>query len=219
MRKRIRKEVKEIGELRTSQLITSYGVGAIVDFRDETAILAGADDWRPKEDDDSRVLHCHNLERILQRQFFVKPKCDMKHKAIYKRSYSHDIGAYRFPNMLYCPACMHLFSDNQLAGFQKGELKCPNCRRRLVPSRFVVLCRHGHIDDFPYSKWVHEGNDCLKQVEGKPSQLKLFNINRRTNLGSLMVSCEDCGAIRSMQQAFVPEALASVYKCSGRRPS
>lgn len=33
-----------------------------------------------------------------------------------------------------------------------------------------------------------------------------------------MVSCEKCGKIRSMQQAFVPEALASVYKCAGRRP-
>ena len=45
MRKLIRRETKELGELRTSQLITSFGVGAIIDFRDETAILGGADDW------------------------------------------------------------------------------------------------------------------------------------------------------------------------------
>ena len=218
MRKIIKNEVKEIGELRTSQLITSYGVGAIVDFRQETAILAGADEWCPQEDDDARILRCHNLEKILDRQFFVKPKCDKKHKAIYKKGYSHDIGAYRFPRMLYCPSCTHLCSDSSLAGLQKGELKCPYCGKRLVPSRFVVACRRGHIDDFPYSLWVHEGKPCMHADDGRPTELKLFNINGRTNLGSLMVSCEKCGKIRSMQQAFVPEALASVYKCAGRRP-
>ena len=44
MRKTLKTEVKELGELRTSQLITSYGVGAIVDFRNDTAILGGADE-------------------------------------------------------------------------------------------------------------------------------------------------------------------------------
>ena len=82
----------------------------------------------------------------------------------------------------------------------------------------MVICRRGHIDDFPYSAWVHNGKECEKKVNGKPSNLKLFNINDRTNLGSLMVSCEDCKLTRSMQQAFVPGALASVYKCTGRRP-
>ena len=67
MRKIIRRETKELGELRTSQLITSFGVGAIVDFRDETAILGGADDWyRNPEEDKARVLRCHNLEKILR---------------------------------------------------------------------------------------------------------------------------------------------------------
>lgn len=105
-----------------------------------------------------------------------------------------------------------------MGGMQKGELKCPSCGKRLVPSRFVVVCRHGHIDDFPYSDWVHKGNECEKCEKGKLPRLKLFNINGRTNLGSLMVSCEDCGMIRSMQEAFVPEALASVYRCAGRQP-
>lgn len=33
-----------------------------------------------------------------------------------------------------------------------------------------------------------------------------------------MVSCELCGKTRSMQEAFVPGALAAVYKCAGRQP-
>lgn len=137
VRKIIRRETKELGELRTSQLITSFGVGAIVDFRDETAILGGADDWyRNPEEDKARVLRCHNLEKILDKQFFVKPKCDKKQRAIYKRSYSHDIGAYRFPSVLYCPSCTHLWSEKELAGLQKGELRCPRCGKR--PCTFAI---------------------------------------------------------------------------------
>lgn len=219
MRRSFGRELKELGELRTSQLITSYGVGAIVDFRDETAILGGADDWRPKDEDDPRILRCHNLEKILGRDYFVRPKCDPKHRSAFKRSRSHDIGAYRFPKVLYCPSCTRLFHESELAGAQKGELKCLECsKHRLIPSRFVVVCRKGHIDDFPYAAWVHEGKECPKRRAGARSRLKLFNIDDRASLGSLMVSCEDCGKRRSMQQAFVPNALASVYRCAGRRP-
>ena len=208
----------ELGELRTSQLITSYGVGTIVDFKEETAIIGGADDWKPADEDDPRILHCHSLEKVLQRAYFVKPKYDKKNRAIYEKSYSRDIRAYRFPEILYCPACTYLWKDKQLAGLQKGELRCPECNHRLVPSRFIVACRHGHIDDFPYSRWVHRGAACEKNQGGEPERLKLFNINGRTNLGSLMVSCELCGKTRSMQEAFVPGALAAVYKCAGRQP-
>lgn len=219
MRKIIGRETKELGELRTSQLITSFGVGAIVDFRDETAILGGADDWYSNpEADQQRVLRCHNLEKILNRQFFVKPKCDAKQRAVYRKAYSHDIGAYRFPGMLYCPSCTHLCSEKELAGLQNGELRCPYCQKRLVPSRFIVVCRHGHIDDFPYDAWVHRGNPCPQRKGDKPPKLKLFNINGRTNLGSLMISCEDCKTIRSMQGAFVADALGAVYHCAGKQP-
>ena len=101
---------------------------------------------------------------------------------------------------------------------QKGELRCPECNHILVPSRFIVACRHGHIDDFPYSRWVHRGAACEKNQGGEPERLKLFNINGRTNLGSLMVSCELCGKTRSIQEAFVTGAIAAVYKCAGRQP-
>ena len=218
MRKMIRTTDKELGELRTSQLITSYGIGTIVDFKEETAIIGGADDWNPADEDDPRILRCHSLEKVLQRAYFVKPKFDKKNRAIYKKTYSHDIRAYRFPKILYCPSCTYLWQEKQLAGFLKGELRCPECRHRLVPSRFIVVCRHGHIDDFPYSRWVHQGAACEKNRDGQPERLKLFNVNGRTNLGSLVVSCELCGKTRSMQEAFVLGTLATVYRCTGRQP-
>lgn len=219
MRKIRYRQPKNLGQIRTTQLITSYGVGAIVDFRDETGILAEADSWySPEAPDESRILHCHSLEKILGKKFFVMPKWDTTPHNVYQKWRSRDVGAYRFPNMLYCPRCQRLIPDSTLAGTQSGALKCTHCKdSRLVPSRFIVACPHGHIDDFPYDAWVHRGNPCPKRREDTLN-LKLKNIDGRNSIGSLQVICDDCNATRSMQDALTSGGLKSIYACSGRRP-
>lgn len=218
--RRIRyRQSKNLGQMRTTQLITSYGIGAIVDFRDETGILAEADKWySPEESDESRIIHCHSLERILNKKFFVMPKWDTVPHNVYQTWRSKDVGAYRFPNTLYCPRCQRLIPDSTLAGAQSGALKCPYCKNsRLVPSRFIVACPHGHIDDFPYDTWVHKGNPCPKRSGNTPN-LKLKNVDGRNSIGSLHVFCDDCNANRGMQDALTADGLKSIYRCSGRRP-
>lgn len=219
MRRIRQRQPKSLGQIRTTQLITSYGIGAIVDFRDETGILAEADKWyNPEDPDKSRLIHCHSLERILSKKFFVMPKWDSTPHNVYQTWRSKDVGAYRFPNTLYCPRCQRLIPDSALAGMQSGALKCPHCKdSRLVPSRFIVTCPHGHIDDFPYDAWVHRGKPCPKRSENAPN-LKLRNIDGRNSIGSLQVICDDCNATRSMQDALTTGGLKSIYTCSGRRP-
>lgn len=34
-----------VGDIRKAQLITTYGVGAIVDFKNDTVVIASTDDW------------------------------------------------------------------------------------------------------------------------------------------------------------------------------
>ena len=224
MRKFRTKAGKHLGEMRTSQLVTSYGVGAIVDFKDETAILSQADEWfQPTKhpEDKERIIRCHNLERVLGKDFFVRPKWDPKPRTVYQKYYSQDIGAYRFPQMLYCPRCNRLIPDNSLGGVRDGPPKCnsPDCKNaRLVPSRFVVVCARGHLDDFPYSAWVHRGKECPNKDSKEKKGLKLRNMDGRNSISSLRVFCDDCDASRGMQSALVPGALKSVYKCRARRP-
>ena len=38
------------------------------------------------------------------------------------------------------------------------RLRCPTCFQDLVVARIVVACPRGHIDDFPWVKWVHAKN-------------------------------------------------------------
>jgi hypothetical protein len=97
---------------------------------------------------------------------------------------------------LYCGAC----SDN--AGGRN--------RIHVVPARFIVICERGHLDEFPWNWWVRHDEGCSQQ-EG----LKLEG-SSTAGLAGLVLSCPTCGASRSMEGCFGPEAIPP--QCSGRRP-
>lgn len=44
-----------VGDIRKAQLITTYGVGAIVDFKNDTVIIASTDDWDYSPNDADEV--------------------------------------------------------------------------------------------------------------------------------------------------------------------
>lgn len=46
-----------VGDIRKTQLITTYGVGAIVDFKNDTVVIASTDDWdySPNDADEVKI--------------------------------------------------------------------------------------------------------------------------------------------------------------------
>ena len=44
-----------VGDMRKTQLITTYGVGAIVDFKNDTVVIASTDDWDYSPNDAGEV--------------------------------------------------------------------------------------------------------------------------------------------------------------------
>src|SRR4029453_12429034 len=38
--------------------------------------------------------------------------------------------------------------------------RCDSCNMATHPARMVVACTIGHIDDFPWYRWVHRGQNC-----------------------------------------------------------
>ena len=44
-----------VGDIRKTQLITTYGVGAIVDFKNDTVVIASTDDWGYSPNDADEV--------------------------------------------------------------------------------------------------------------------------------------------------------------------
>lgn len=209
---------KIVGEVRQSQIITTYGIGAIVDFVDDTVMIAGIDSWNWAENDSKNPFMIHNegLQSLLEKEYFISPKVETNsHGAYGKRSL--DIPAYRFPEKLYCVNCHRILDAKSLVMTRK-RFRC-HCTREqkdsIVPSRFVAVCPKGHIEDFPYSKWVHRGEECSKS---KNPRIKLIDMYNRPNIQSLYVICEDCKEKRSMAAAFGKNGLSNIVKCSGRTP-
>lgn len=187
------------GKARRSQLVTTYGVGALIPLKDESFMVAGIDRW-PIGDPD---LHEPRLERRLGVNGFRQPPSSED---------GPDVPIVRFPRWASCPKCKRLAPHRLLAGaFDQNT--CVRCNRELVPSRFVVVCGKGHIDDFPYTRWVHRG----AEEKGVAHELFLEARGRTASLRDIEITCS-CGLRRSMDGAFDSGAFRQVATCRGRRP-
>lgn len=202
MQKR-KKSNKIKGSVRSSQLVTTYGVGAMLALGNESFIVAGIEDW-PKNDED--VLHEPRLERKLGVFEFRRPPAG--------DDISSDIPVRRFPEYQSCPQCHRLNRYNFFTS-PFGKAVCSFCEDEpaLVPSRFVVACEDGHLDDFPYYQWAHS----QQPHDGGTVKLKLKSRGESSGLRDVIISCS-CGASRSMDGAFSRQALRTVRRCQGRRP-
>lgn len=200
-------ENKIVGDLRQGQLISTYGIGSIVDFVDNTVIIAGTDDWIDKE---NLRLFNEGLQSLTGANYFLMPK--PSDNTVWAKS--RDIPAYIFPDVLYCPKCKHLYKSKD-AKIYKGAFKCLNCNKNLVASRFVLACENGHMQDFPYYWWVHRGQEC--EAGEKKHNLVMYNVNDRADIDSLVVQCEDCKAIRGIRDALADSHMSG-FRCRGYHP-
>lgn len=194
------KSLRVKGSVRRSQLITTYGVGSMVALKEESYMVMGIDRWVVGEPD------CRDprLERLLDVKGFVLPPASEN---------GTDIPIGRFPQWHYCPTCHSLDFYHRLSTATDSE--CGKCEDRLIPSRFVVACEKGHIDDFPYGQWIHEGRSPAT-LPGR-HELKIEARGESASLSDIVISCS-CGASRSMEGAFRRESMKGISRCSGARP-
>lgn len=191
-----------VGELRRSQFIAGAGSGAIVDMTKESVIMAGTDYWKHNDYGEYRIDE-ENLQKYLGVEYFVTPTIKKD-----KSSQNHNLPAFRFPHWMFCPKCRRLAHEKTF-GFTNHPT-CKKCNTNLIPSRFVVACSKGHLDDFPYEWWVHQGNGT--QCTGKP-ELYFETDDNSSGLESINIKCKTCGKKRSMAKSFSKE-----FKCFGKRP-
>lgn len=189
-----------VGDIRKTQLITTFGVGSIVDFKDDTVIIASTDDWdfNPNDADEveSRKIFNENLSVITDAEYFLMPRTTQSTNSFSK---GKNITSYVFPEKLHCSRCGNIYDFRELD--VKDRHRCPQCKNNLNASRFIVVCTHGHMDDFPYDWWVHGGKPCPSGV--KSPRIKMVNIYNRTDIDSLRLECTECKTTRSMVQVFL----------------
>jgi hypothetical protein len=172
--------------LRPSQLLWAYGCGSIVDLPQMSVVVMGLNFWNPTNCipiGEDRLLGA--VRKVLGPQVarLLGPPIWVDADGPYDPfSPEARIGVpvSPFPRWLRCPMCGRmaevgsgLFSLKS-SPFRpdKTHFVHSNCDKArspaAVPARFLVACRGGHLDDFPWHYFVHGGpSDC-------PGPLKFF---------------------------------------------
>ncbi len=191
----------KLGELRPNQIITTYGPGAIVDAVKDSVTVLDINYWKEKG---IKIID-GRLASYLGVDCFYMPRT----------SYGGDVPVVSFPYMHVCSydRCGRIFDVREnfdLDKYLKYGVTCPDCFKPAYPSRFITICENGHMDDFPWSWWVHRGSsDC----KGK---IRMFSTGNTSTLADMWVECT-CGAKRSMSGATQKENFEGMI-CHGHHP-
>lgn len=207
--------------IRASQAVLQYGVGAMVDFPDQTLLTAAPEYWRKID-----KVFDERLAKTLNVLYFGIPK---------ENAY------VRFPRWYFCPQCRKFQTIDQwqqdyyekYRHKDRGKLnrdkymirnmKGPSCNQDLVVARIVTVCENGHLNDFPWVEWLHV--KAHKSICRRPSLKFKTGTSSSEGLEGLVVSCS-CGASSSLQGIFNPgffenldeKMSGSIFTCPGHHP-
>jgi hypothetical protein len=222
----------KVGELRPTQLMFTFGVGAIVDLPAISALVMGLDDWRPDPGVAREIVEERLLLAVRQRlgpqvQKLLSPPVMPEGGGSFDpfgEAARIGVPVATFPRWLLCPRCQLLAPLSSGLFERKDDPYHPertrylhvNCNKAnkplAVPARFLVACRNGHLDDFPWVSFVHRGPSDCRAV------LRLIEYGLAGEARDLEVRCETCQARRRMSEAFGEAGKATMPLCRGRRP-
>ena len=203
--------------LRQSQLITTYGPGAMIDLPDESVIVSGLQDWSPlrrEKIDEPRLTA--KLKRILDAQaidLYTPPRHEENAQK------AAPVAARIFPTWFIVKDAKTSGPNGQwrrrrLVRWEhlyRRKFKDPadGTARPVVPVRFVCGCRRGHIDDLDWAAFIHgRGNACQRP-------LWLEERGTSGDIGETVASC-DCGMERPLYTALGADTKP-LGGCAGKR--
>ena len=202
---------RSIGQLRRSQVITTYGPGALIDLPEDSAIVAGLETW-PGPSSLEEIVE-PRLSGMLQRltgvpapRIYAPPP-----QPVEPWSPGRGIGAWRFPEWFVVQET----KDEDDTGRKRRLVhrKALDGRRfegcAVVPTRFVRACPRGHVDDLDWIGFVHGRERCRRQ-------LWLDETGTTGDLADLIARCE-CGKSRRLYEATEIDRRP-LGPCRGARP-
>lgn len=219
--------MNELGDLRPSQLIYTFGVGSLVDLPNMSVLVMGLDDWDPRqctEVSEERLLAA--LKKRLGPQLaklYLPPIAFDDRSGQDSTATAHGVPVVPFPRWLRCPVCDTLASVESGVFSMVQDQWRPD-RSRFVhagcvkgnnptalPVRFLVACRNGHLSDFPWVDYVHKGNKPCH-----PARLTLREYGAAGDASDIVAKCLECGSERRMGDAFDRESFK--LACKGHHP-
>ncbi|WP_406694809.1 DISARM system helicase DrmA [Singulisphaera sp. Ch08] len=200
-----------ISSLRVSQLVTTYGPGAMIDLPWFAAVLGGLDFWErgtrisePRLEAKAKsVLGLDTIELVTPQ---VSDK--MPDETTWK-----GVVAWRFPRWSLTKETKSgrdrdgrvfqtrmmvplQYVDTQTGLYDGPDFKDPSKTKKfsVVPIRFIRACKNGHMGDIDWRNFVHQAkSECIQT-------LWLDDMGTTGELTELRVRC-GCGATRLISQA------------------
>lgn len=209
---------KATHSVRAAQAVLQYGVGAMVDFPDQTLVTAAPEYWSG-----TTRIYDDRFAKALGVDYFALPE---------------NIAYARFPEWYFCPKCRTFQPLKKwIASYKKTvkpkllerdehmveHLQCPKCWQDLVVARVVTVCEAGHLNDFPWVKWVHIKSK--KPICGNPELKFKTGASGTEGLEGLSISCS-CGATATLKGAFDKDCFQKLdedsgigmFRCEGNHP-
>lgn len=232
--KATRSDPTRIGSVRPSHLVSTSGIGAVVDLPGLSVVVRGADAWSSERQEtvhEPRLLE--QVRRVLGDQVQALKSAPWDPQAEDDPWTRVGVPTAPFPGWARCPACFRLGplhgSDQFTIVHRWGrrpdlakivhsgcsKQRVPEAKRRAcVPARFLVVCAGGHLDDFPYNEFVHTNSG-----KGPCDAPKLRMHDSASTLQPLVtISCETCGSSANIQKASGRKGSENLPICRGRHP-
>ena len=206
------------GQVRRSQVLTTFGPGALVDFPKHAAIMGGLESWGDPDKEGFQQVFEERLEAALRAReqnprlrLFSPPTSP---DSVDGQGPARGIAAFEFPEWFVEQPAEGWVGPG---GFRPRRLLHRRAIERgsyglVVPIRFVRACPNGHISDIDWRGFAHGGRtECSRE---------LFLDERGTSgdLADILVRCACGKATRSLVDATQKGEQSPLGPCWGESP-
>ncbi len=209
---------------RLSQLVTTFGPGAMIDLPTRSVLVGGLERWDMREGsfksiDEPRLARM--IERQLKRAGRLDPAISLTLRTppLAKdpgQGEPQGVVASIFPTWFVCDSAgdggrrrRRLVQWTDLSHNQRGSRFVDDAGKKLdvTPIRFVAACEKGHLQDINWRWIVHGDGECSEPMWVEEQGTSADPRDTR-------VVC-DCGKSLSLEQTFQKGRLG---RCRGERP-
>jgi hypothetical protein len=218
-----KKKIPPAGEIRQSQIVTTFGAGSMVDLPNKSVIIGGLNHWTAK---DCKPVIEERLARYISQKVLGVASIQLKTPPIDEEEIGDrriGITAFTFPHWFLAQVDQSIELNGKkyrtrplLPYGQLPKGKYLNEDKKLisvVPVRFVQACPNGHISDINWHGFVRHEISCTN----KTGRLWFDEGTASNDFSEIYVRCDRCNARRQLKDATIPNAR-NLGRCEGHRP-
>lgn len=185
--------------VRRSQLLTPFGIGALMDINNQSVMIADSEHWNSNK---CEKVHDIRLEIEMNANGFIEPPVKE----------AEEIIGTRFPSWYFSPQDRLLRPlskwresvaaqgvSSRVKTFDKQPYDPRHKGTELVPVRVICACKNGHAQEFPWLEWPHPN---MSFDDFKGHKIKLESVAQSGSIADLIVRCETCGKKKSLGGVF-----------------